>query len=229
MMTSSSYSPLNEAVAAPCSPSNDAKLFPSFRRVVTDVVKTKLNHADSDDTKEKATFDDDMKLPQGVTSMDVLCGRDKVSHVHIGNKHFRQIIETYREIYQKADCRDQKTTITCSVIAKIHSLDGRFLKLNEDTGIWEEVGDQYAREKVSHALRSAKDPNRPKVKKPRKTKKYVPTSEEDAAFRDALQEQQRIFQNLIDNYVQNETSDNGDSKDFELEDEGEEEDWDFYQ
>jgi hypothetical protein len=232
MMTSSLYSTLNEVVAAPCSLSNDAKHFPPFSRLVSSAVH-KPYHADSKDShKKQAALDGVAEFPPGVTSIDVLCGRDKVSHAHIGNKHFRRIIETFREGYQKADCRDQKTNITCSVIARIHSYGGRFLKLNEDTGIWEEVGDQYAREKVSHALRSAKDPNRPKVKKPRKIKKYVPSHEEDAAFREALEEQQRIFQNLIDNHVESgatEEDDCGDCGDLKLASVDEEEDWDFYQ
>jgi hypothetical protein len=148
-----------------------------------------------------------------------------------------RIIETYREVYQNADCRDQKTNITCSVIAKIHNRGGRFLKLNEETEVWEQVSEQYAREKVSHALRSAKDPNRPKVKKPRKTKQYVPTQEEDAAFREALEDQQRIFQTLLDNHVESEGSDNDDYNDDDNAGDGaeqddaqeEDEEWDFYQ
>jgi hypothetical protein len=229
LMTSSSHLPFNEVVAAPCSPLNDEKLPSTFSRVVSGVVRNPYDAGSKVIYEKQAASDDAMELPQGVTSIDVLCGRDKVSHAHTGNKHFRRVIETFREVYQKADCRDQKTNITCSVIAKIHSYGGRFLKLNEDTGVWEEVGDQYAREKVSHALRSAKDPNRPKVKKPRKTKKYVPSHEEDSAFREALEEQQRIFQNLINNHVESEAPDKDANNDLELANEGEEEDWDFYQ
>lgn len=133
----------------------------------------------------------------GITATDVLCGRDKVSHAHCGNRRFRHIIEMNRTAYQNALCREAKTKITCEVVDMIRTCGGRFLKLNEETGEWLDVGDNYAKEKVSHALRSAKDPNRPRTKKPRKVTKHVPTAEEDAQFDKALQQQQTIYESLL--------------------------------
>ncbi|KAG7370773.1 hypothetical protein IV203_019343 [Nitzschia inconspicua] len=230
IMMSSSYSYFNRVLAVPSSPSSDEKIFPNFDRMSSSASTSRQEDDDDDDVKKPSAS----KLPPGVAMNDVLCGRDKVSHAHVGNKQFRSIIETYREVYQNAHCRDQKTNITCSVIAKIHSCGGRFLKLNEESGVWEEVGEQYAREKVSHALRSAKDPNRPKITKPRKIKKYVPSKEEDAAFREALEQQQQIFQSLLDNHVEAEDGSvnedtNKDNKGHEDSDGDGEEDWDFYQ
>jgi hypothetical protein len=240
MMMSPPYPHFNGGMAAPNSPSSDEKIFPNFARIVHSSAAPghhRHQQQQEEDVKKPAAVSDDAKFPPGVFPNDVLCGRDKISHAHMGNKHFRRIIETYREVYQNADCRDQKTNITCSVIAKIHNRGGRFLKLNEETEVWEQVSEQYAREKVSHALRSAKDPNRPKVKKPRKTKQYVPTQEEDAAFREALEDQQRIFQTLLDNHVESEGSDNDDYNDDDNAGDGaeqddaqeEDEEWDFYQ
>jgi hypothetical protein len=238
------YQPFHTGLAAPSSPTSNEKIYPNFARMASSAPSEHHRQQnyddddddDDDDTKKPAAVDLS-KLPPGVAPNDVLCGRDKVSHAHIGNKYFRQIIEDFRAIYQNADCRDQKTNITCSVISKIQNRSGRFLKLNEESGIWEEVGEQYAREKVSHALRSAKDPNRPKVKKPRKTKKYIPTQEEDAAFKEALEQQQQIFQDLIENHVDSEggsdnEEDDGDNNTTNKEDASEnqdDEDWDFYQ
>ena len=75
---------------------------------------------------------------------------------------------------------------------------GRFLKCDETTGEWKDVGDSVAREKVSHALRSCKDPNRPRVKKARAVKKYEPTDRENELFEQALAYQQRIFKTLME-------------------------------
>jgi hypothetical protein len=50
---------------------------------------------------------------------------------------------------------------------------------------------------VSHALRSAKDSNRPRTKKPRKVADHVPTAEEDTQFESSLQQQNIIFQALL--------------------------------
>ncbi|KAL3933413.1 MAG: hypothetical protein SGBAC_010411 [Bacillariaceae sp.] len=143
-----------------------------------------------------ATHKDCPDIP-GLSAADVLCGRDKISHAHIGNKRFRQIIETHREEYQTAPSRDSKTTITCRIVAMIRESGGRFLKQNAKTNQWEDVGDGYAREKVSHALRSAKDPNRPRIKKPRKVTKHVPTPDEDAQFANVLCDQKKIFEQLL--------------------------------
>jgi hypothetical protein len=137
-------------------------------------------------------------LLDGLQSVDVLCGRDKMSHAHSGNKRFRQIIERHRESYQTASCREKKTSITCQIVKMIRDCEGRFLKRDDETGEWSDVGDDYAREKVSHALRSAKDPNRPKIKKTRVVPKFVPSPEQEAIFRATLRDQQRIFQSLVE-------------------------------
>ena len=229
--------PFHDNVATMQSSSpEEEKLFPSFARTITgagDVAAIPYRYgssqnalADNEDLDKKPAA-----MPAGVNASDVLCGRDKTSHAHVGNKHFRRIIEAHREDYQNAQCRDQKTNITCQVIASIHINGGRFLKLNDNSGLWEEVSEQYAREKVSHALRSAKDPNRPKVKKPRKTKQYVPSAEEDKQFHEALKTQKEIFQTLLANHVD---SDGDQDTDREADNEGGdadqgEDDWDFYQ
>ena len=137
------------------------------------------------------------KNPISVTKLDVLCGRDKVSHAHEGNKRFRKIIEKHREDYQTAQNREKKTSITCKIIQVVQGNGGRFLKKNDSTEKWEVVTEVYAKEKVSHALRSAKDPNRPKVKKRRVIPKYIPTPREEEIFQAALRDQQRIFKSLI--------------------------------
>mmetsp|Transcript_20188 Transcript_20188/g.35557 ORF Transcript_20188/g.35557 Transcript_20188/m.35557 type:complete len:203 (-) Transcript_20188:89-697(-) len=169
-------------------------------------------------------------IPAGIHPSDVLCGRDKLSHSHVGNKNFRCIVEYYREQYQSSTSRDQKTQISLQVIAKVHENGGRFLKWDEATATWEEVNEQYAREKVSHALRSAKDPNRPRVKKARKVKMRATTMIEQAAFQEALQEQRRIFLRLIESYsADNEDQDRAQSEeDCSSMTSYDKSDWDFY-
>eukprot|EP00980_Cylindrotheca_fusiformis_P031205 scaffold25978_cov122-Cylindrotheca_fusiformis.AAC.3 len=148
-----------------------------------------------------------------ITSADVICGRDKLSHTHVGNKRFRQIIEMNRVSYQNATSRNEKTRITCQVIDAIRSSNGRFLKLDERTGEWSDAGDICAREKVSHALRYAKDPNRPRIKKPRKVIKHAPSAEENAHFDAAFKEQQKLFQELLQKGQETSGGKNEDSED----------------
>jgi len=135
---------------------------------------------------------------------DVVCGRDKFSHAHVGNKRFRSLIEMYRERYQTAPSRDDKTRITCKIVAMIRAFrpGGRFLKLDPETKEWYDVGDEYAREKVSHALRSAKDPALRKPRRKRKPstaprKKPVHSPVANRVFQQLLSDQQRIFDDLL--------------------------------
>jgi hypothetical protein len=128
---------------------------------------------------------------------DILCGRDKLSYSHEGNKRFRELVLTYREEYQTAPSREIKSKISCHIVAFVKQRGGRFLKQDDVSGAWKEVSSEYAHEKVSHALRSAKDPNRPRVKKQREPAKYVPTTEENALFEKTLADQQRIFEGLV--------------------------------
>eukprot|EP00934_Nitzschia_sp_Nitz4_P004316 Nitzschia sp. Nitz4//scaffold82_size85912//78903//79475//NITZ4_005154-RA/size85912-processed-gene-0.105-mRNA-1//1//CDS//3329558874//4306//frame0 len=134
---------------------------------------------------------------EGVNPADVLSGRDRPTVSHPGNKYFRKIVAANREEYQTAPSRDAKTRITSRLLDMVRKMGGRFLKIEEETGVWVELDEAAAREKVSHALRSAKDPNRIKQKKPRQVKKHVFSEEEDELFKNTLADQQRIFKELL--------------------------------
>ena len=76
-----------------------------------------------------------------IRDKDVLCGRDKISHSHIGNKHFLTIIKQHRETYQTATSRESKTRLSTEIVSMIRALGGRFLKCDPATGEWSDVGD----------------------------------------------------------------------------------------
>jgi hypothetical protein len=130
---------------------------------------------------------------------DIICGRDRVSHSHCGNKRFRVIIEMNRERYQNKIPRNDKSAITAELVTMIRSCrpGGRFLKMDENNN-WYDVGDEYAKEKVSHALRSAKDPHRVKIRKKRTNDSGSSTSEQGKdVFAELLRVQQEIFEKLV--------------------------------
>ena len=137
---------------------------------------------------------------------DIVCGRDKLSHAHIGNKMFRRVIEQNRERYQTATSRETKTRITAELVNKFCSA-GRFLKKDDVTGMWSDVGEEYAREKVSHALRSAKDPNRIRVRKKRKVVKREFSEKEERVFNDLLNDQQSLFGSMVAQYEEEQGGD----------------------
>lgn len=83
---------------------------------------------------------------------DVLSGRGGGTNVHPGNRTFRDLINLHRRAYLKARKND-KPAISRAIVRTIRDSNGRFLKKDEKTGLWFEVGDDAAREKTSQALR----------------------------------------------------------------------------
>ena len=83
---------------------------------------------------------------------DVLSGRGGGTNVHPGNRHFRDLINHHRRAYLKARKND-KPAISRAIVRTIRENKGAFLKRDEKTGLWFEIGDDAAREKTSQALR----------------------------------------------------------------------------
>eukprot|EP00558_Chaetoceros_sp_UNC1202_P005403 CAMPEP_0197237506 /NCGR_PEP_ID=MMETSP1429-20130617/4316_1 /TAXON_ID=49237 /ORGANISM="Chaetoceros sp., Strain UNC1202" /LENGTH=295 /DNA_ID=CAMNT_0042696521 /DNA_START=10 /DNA_END=897 /DNA_ORIENTATION=- len=98
------------------------------------------------------------KLPPGTVGLatydihDVLSGRGGGTNTHPGNRCFRVLIDENREKYLRARKND-KPDISRSIVNAIRVKNGRFLKKDEDSGLWFEIGDDQAREKTSQALR----------------------------------------------------------------------------
>merc|ERR1712176_1755947 len=92
-----------------------------------------------------------------IREADVLLGRGKVAHSHMGNESFRQLIQKHAKEYQDTKNRSGKFKIINSVIEHVENAGGRFLKCvdgNElDPASWQPVSRAMAYEKVSHSLR----------------------------------------------------------------------------
>mmetsp|Transcript_93217 Transcript_93217/g.269205 ORF Transcript_93217/g.269205 Transcript_93217/m.269205 type:complete len:694 (+) Transcript_93217:27-2108(+) len=89
-----------------------------------------------------------------VTNYDILCGRGGMTNHHIGNKRFRDIVALHRPDYVRAP-KIQKPSVARVIVRAIRNGDppGRFLKKDEKTGKWVDIGDKKAAEKTSQALR----------------------------------------------------------------------------
>lgn len=83
---------------------------------------------------------------------DVLSGRGGGTNVHPGNRTFRDLINLHRRSYLKARKND-KPAISRAIVRVIREQNGRFLKRDEKSNLWYEIGDDAAREKTSQALR----------------------------------------------------------------------------
>lgn len=73
---------------------------------------------------------------------------------HPGNKRYRKMVEDRKLDYVNSKRLD-KPLVALSIIRDWRAQDppGRFLKIDEKTGLWNDVGDKKAREKTSQALR----------------------------------------------------------------------------
>jgi len=98
------------------------------------------------------------KVPEGkegITSFsehDVLSGRGGATNVHSGNRYFRSLVNAHRDKYLRSKKND-KPSISRSIVNMVRRKNGRFLKKDDKSGLWFEIGDDLAREKTSQALR----------------------------------------------------------------------------
>jgi hypothetical protein len=89
----------------------------------------------------------------GVPSkLDILCGQSRICASHAGNRRFQAVLDIYAPRYDSVTSKQEKMFITKEIVACIRSAGGRFLKFK--AGLWEEISDVTARDKVSHALRT---------------------------------------------------------------------------
>jgi DNA mismatch repair ATPase MutL len=85
---------------------------------------------------------------------DVMYGRGGGTNHHAGNKMYRTLVEDRKLEYVNSKRLD-KPLVALEIIRLWRGQlpPGRFLKLDEKMGLWNDVGDKKAREKTSQALR----------------------------------------------------------------------------
>jgi len=100
-----------------------------------------------------------------VTDYDILCGRGGLTNHHKGNKRFRDIVALHRPDYVRAP-KIQKPSVARVIVRAIRNGDppGRFLRKDEKSGKWVDIGDKKAAEKTSQALREKSNEERDKLK-----------------------------------------------------------------
>lgn len=89
---------------------------------------------------------------------DVIVGRGKVCYQHTGNQRLASIVQTALPVYSAAkSTKKSKSELIKEVVAKVResSPGGGFVKFDTDQGMWYEVGDRIAKEKVSQTFRDA--------------------------------------------------------------------------
>ena len=85
---------------------------------------------------------------------DVLSGRGNFVNYHSGNGYFRELVKKHKVDYVKAPKSD-KAKFSRMIVDQIRSRDppGRFLKEDEETKKWFDIGEKKALDKTRQALR----------------------------------------------------------------------------
>ena len=71
----------------------------------------------------------------------------------MGNQRLQVVLDMYTARYNDAS-KKERMAITKDIVACIHNSSGRFLQFKIEDGMWEEISNTAARDKVSHALRT---------------------------------------------------------------------------
>jgi len=86
---------------------------------------------------------------------DIIIGRGKKCYSHVGNRRLAQTVNSKMDEYIGAKCKLEKSQIISSIVAQIRS-SGHFVKEDPNvTGLWFDVDDVIAREKIAQAFRNA--------------------------------------------------------------------------
>eukprot|EP00934_Nitzschia_sp_Nitz4_P009404 Nitzschia sp. Nitz4//scaffold99_size76975//32504//34201//NITZ4_005575-RA/size76975-snap-gene-0.2-mRNA-1//1//CDS//3329560847//9394//frame0 len=85
---------------------------------------------------------------------DVLFGKGKTTQRRLGNMFFSSVLEERMNDYLAAP-RSERVDIQQQVVERIRATGGRFLR-QTDAGIWVEVDDAVANDKVGHGFRNRK-------------------------------------------------------------------------
>ena len=84
---------------------------------------------------------------------DVICARGKKAYQHEGTQRFRGLVKLHQESYGETTCKYEKSKIVSHIVNTIRECSqvGGFVKLID--GVWYEVGDRAAKEKVGQTFR----------------------------------------------------------------------------
>ena len=100
--------------------------------------------------KDKQQNTERRKLPSWFvpSKFAVLCGRGRSCTDSPGNMRLKALIKSNLKQYSKAGTKAAKSEIVSAIMADVKDKapSGAFVKLDDETGIWYEVEDAYARE-----------------------------------------------------------------------------------
>ena len=85
---------------------------------------------------------------------DVICARGKRALEHIGNKRYKGLITKHLQVYSDAKTKLEKSLIVNHIIDAVRNASPQGNFIREENGVWVEVGDAVAREKIGQRYAS---------------------------------------------------------------------------
>lgn len=87
--------------------------------------------------------------------LDVVCARGRDAWNHPGNKNLRGIVKQNGLKYSQASSKMERSDIVSQIVLDLRAVGCCFLKHDAKSGLWKDVGDALARNKVGHLLRNS--------------------------------------------------------------------------
>ncbi|CAJ1965765.1 unnamed protein product [Cylindrotheca closterium] len=84
--------------------------------------------------------------------VDVILGRGTPFNSHPGNKRLHEIVADHYDEYDR-ETRVGKTKLAEMIVVMVHEYGGKFMKLDDECGMWIELASLDARNKVAHSFR----------------------------------------------------------------------------
>jgi hypothetical protein len=78
-------------------------------------------------------------------TFDVLCGRGRDCYEHVGNKEFRDMIDSNVRVYAETETKQERGTIVTGIVRRIRKNGGSFLRFDNEQQIWIELPEYEAR------------------------------------------------------------------------------------
>jgi hypothetical protein len=103
--------------------------------------------------EENSAIDGAVDLP---SRSDVLLGRGKPFNSSPANRHLHEIVADFYDRYNTL-LRAEKTKLAEEIVGMVHSYGGHFLEQDEESGMWVEVSNLTARNKVAHGFRRKRE------------------------------------------------------------------------
>ena len=90
-------------------------------------------------------------------SIDIVCGRGKASTRH--NTRYADLLRQNSEPYKETERKSERSAIIANLVATLRAEGSMFVKYDEASGQWYDIGDREARKKCGHAIRDRLNQN----------------------------------------------------------------------